>query len=125
MEPSKSFIRKYKVPCHWRPTLLTLLYLLACLSIKLHPVKGKHIICSKEEYVTSGIEFKTCQDETLKSFEPADEGARQGRKDNFILFETAGLCICTILRMYENACPCTLYKNYVNNFQMHTIHVQL
>ena len=93
MRPSKCFIKKYKVLCHWRPTLLRLLYLLMLFSINLHPAKGKNIICSKEEYVTSGIEFKTCQDETLKSFEPEDEGARRSRKDNFLLFETAGIYI--------------------------------
>ena len=45
----------------------------------IHSVEGANIICSKSEYVTSGIEFKKCQDETLHSFEPSSRGAR-GKK---------------------------------------------
>ena len=56
-------------------SLLLILILTACLTI--HPVRGSNIICSKSEYVTSGIEFKKCQDETLQSFEPQSEAARR------------------------------------------------
>ena len=42
----------------------------------IHPVRGGNIICSKSEYVTSGIEFKKCQDETLQSFQPENRQAR-------------------------------------------------
>ena len=46
----------------------------------IHSVEGANIICSKSEYVTSGIEFKKCQDETLHSFEPSSRGARGKKK---------------------------------------------
>ena len=54
---------------------LMLLILTICLTI--YPAKGKNIVCSKAEYVTSGIEFKQCQDETLKSFQPENPSARR------------------------------------------------
>ena len=57
---------------------LAVILVLSSYSI-IHSVKGANIICSKSEYVTSGIEFKKCQDETLHSFEPPTRGAR-GKK---------------------------------------------
>jgi len=43
----------------------------------IHHVRGSNIICSESEYVTSGIEFKQCQDETLQSFQPQSAGGRK------------------------------------------------
>ena len=42
----------------------------------IHPVKSSNIVCSKAEYVRSGIEFKQCQDETLQSFQPESAAAK-------------------------------------------------
>lgn len=51
---------------------LIVIFILITNSI-IHPVKSSNIICSKAEYVRSGIEFKQCQDETLQSFQPSGE----------------------------------------------------
>ena len=59
-------------------TLVLLIIITA--NLRLHPVRGSNIICSKSEYVMSGIEFKKCQDETLQSFEPQSEHARHSSK---------------------------------------------
>ena len=55
-------------------SLIVILILTA--SSIIHPARGSNIICSESEYVTSGIEFKQCQDETLQSFQPQSTGAR-------------------------------------------------
>ena len=55
---------------------LLVLFVLILSLINIHPVSGSSIICSKSEYVTSGIEFKKCQDETLQSFQPENSNAR-------------------------------------------------
>jgi len=56
---------------------LLVLFVLILSLINIHPVSGSSIICSKSEYVTSGIEFKKCQDETLQSFQPENSNARE------------------------------------------------
>ena len=58
---------------------LFVIFILILNSIIIHPVRGSSIICSKSEYVTSGIEFKKCQDETLQSFQPENSHAK-GKK---------------------------------------------
>ena len=65
--------------CKWRflsDVKYFLVIFLLTINPIIHPVTSSNIICSKSEYVRSGIEFKQCQDETLQSFQPESAAAR-------------------------------------------------
>ena len=81
----------------------------------IHPVRSSNIICSKSEYVRSGIEFKQCQDETLQSFQPESAAAR-GKTTNINKF------IYFISKLYSHNIILNFWHSFNSNlFQKHLI----